>query len=136
MTTGRIYLTAHVRGLGDSSVGWHCDCLTHSFTCIISFYSQPTILKDSRVSCDLTFKHKTYTGVGRNKHNAKLSASYKALKANDEVQWTSSLIRKKTMLCRLTQPAMRADTTCYAGWHNLLCGWQTKILIIWYHLLR
>ena len=44
--------------------------------------------EDGQVSCDLTFTeekgseigHRVFTGVGRNKHNAKLSAAYKSMK--------------------------------------------------------
>ncbi len=51
---------------------------------IVHFFplSSATIEEDDRVSCVLTFKGQEYKGVGRNKRNAKLSASYKALKKN------------------------------------------------------
>lgn len=48
--------------------------------------------EDGQVSCDLTFTeekggeigHRVFTGVGRNKHNAKLYAAYKAMKIINE----------------------------------------------------
>ena len=52
------------------------------------------ITNEGKVSCDLTFTEdkakeigqRVFQGVGRNKHNAKLSAAYKAMKKRSVIQ--------------------------------------------------